>query len=470
MNRREFLQRAGVSALSGVSILSSGCSSIVDRTAKFSTLASNSLGDAAHFSLRIAPVKVELSPNQSIQTIGYNGSAPGPLLRMKEGQQVTVEVHNDSDVPELVHWHGLYVPSEVDGAMEEGTPMVPAAGSRQYSFIAQPSGTRWYHTHAFAGSDLRRSLYSGQFGFFYIEPKNNPGQYDQEVFVAAHQWNPEFVSMQDLRKGPPPDNGLEVMYRAASFNDKALGHGEPIRVRTGNRVLFHVLNASATDDVHLALPGHDFNVITLDGNPVPNPRAVPILVLAPAERIDAVVEMKQPGVWVFGATEDSMREMGMGVVVEYAGQRGAPQWSKPQSSTWDYTAFGTTTAIPEPDSRFNLVFEKIPGGHGGFNRWTINGKSWPDLDPLVVKAGQRYRMVMENKSGDDHPIHLHRHTFELTHIGGKTTSGIRKDTVNIPRRQSAEIDFVADDPGLTLFHCHMQLHMDFGFMALMKYA
>jgi FtsP/CotA-like multicopper oxidase with cupredoxin domain len=238
MNRREFLQLAGVSALSSVSFLSSGCSSIVDRTAKSSTSASKSVGDAAHFSLRIAPVKVELSPNQSIQTIGYNGSAPGPLLRMKEGQQVTVEVHNDSDVAELVHWHGLYVPSEVDGAMEEGTPMVPSAGSRQYSFIAQPSGTRWYHTHAFAGSDLRRSLYSGQFGFFYIEPKNNPGQYDQEVFIAAHQWNPEFVSMQDLRKGPPPDNGLEVMYRAATFNDKALGHGEPIRVKTGERVLF----------------------------------------------------------------------------------------------------------------------------------------------------------------------------------------------------------------------------------------
>ncbi|HEV8723778.1 MAG TPA: multicopper oxidase domain-containing protein [Candidatus Binatia bacterium] len=137
---------------------------------------------------------------------------------------------------------------------------------------------------------------------------------------------------------------------------------------------------------------------------------------------------------------------------------------------WDYAVFGTTTVIPEPDYRFNLVFEKIPGGHGGFNRWTINGKSWPNVDPLMVKAGQRYRMVMENRSGDDHPIHLHRHTFELTRIGGKMTSGIRKDTVNIPRRQSAEIDFVADDPGLTLFHCHMQLHMDFGFMALMRYA
>ena len=469
MNRREFLQRAGVSALSGVSILS-GCTPVVDRTTTSSTSTSKPVGGGAHFSLHIAPVKLELSPDQVIQTIGYNGIAPGPVLRIKEGQQVTVDVHNDSDVPELVHWHGLFVSSEVDGAMEEGTPMVPSGGSRQYSFIARPSGTRWYHTHAFAGKDLRRSLYSGQFGFFYIEPKNNPGQYDQEVFIAAHQWNPEFVGMQDLRKGPPPDNGLEVMYGAASFNDKMLGHGEPIRVKNGERVLFHLLNASATDDVHLALPGHNFNVIALDGNPVPIPRTVPVLVLAPAERIDAIVEMKQPGVWVFGSTEDSMREMGMGVVIEYAGQPGTPQWSKPPSSTWEYTVFGANAATPEPDQRFNLAFEKIPGGHGGFNRWTINGKSWPDVDPLVVKAGLRYRLVMENKSGDDHPIHLHRHTFELTRIGGKTTSGIRKDTVNVPRRQSAEIDFVADDPGLTLFHCHMQLHQDFGFMALMKYA
>ena len=389
---------------------------------------------------------------------------------MKEGQQVTMDVHNDSDVPELVHWHGLYVPSEVDGAMEEGTPMVPAGGSRQYSFTAQPSGTRWYHTHAFAGKDLRRSLYSGQFGFFYIEPKKNPGRYDQEVFIAMHQWNPEFVSMQDLRKGPPPDNGLEVMYRAASFNDKALGHGEPIRVKTGERVLFHLLNASATDDVRLALPGHSFSVVALDGNPVPTPRPISVLVLAPAERIDTIVEMSQPGVWVFGSTEDDLRAMGMGVVIEYADQHGRPQWSKPLPSTWDYTVFGANAATPEPDERINLVFEKIVGGHGGFNRWTINGKSWPDAEPLTVKAGRRYRFVMENKSGDDHPIHLHRHTFEVTRIAGKTTSGIRKDTVNIPRRQSAEIDFVADDPGLTLFHCHMQLHMDFGFMALMTYT
>jgi FtsP/CotA-like multicopper oxidase with cupredoxin domain len=77
---------------------------------------------------------------------------------------------------------------------------------------------------------------------------------------------------------------------------------------------------------------------------------------------------------------------------------------------------------------------------------------------------------MENKSGDDHPVHFHRHTFELTRIAGKPTAGILKDTVNVPRRQSVEIDFVADNPGLTLYYCHMQLHMDFGFMGFMKYA
>ncbi|TMB62830.1 MAG: copper oxidase, partial [Deltaproteobacteria bacterium] len=96
--------------------------------------ASKTTAGGARFSLRIAPVKLELSPGQTIQTIGYNGSVPGPLIRVKEGQQVIVDVRNGSDVPELVHWHGLYVPSEVDGAMEEGTPMVPPGRSQQYSF------------------------------------------------------------------------------------------------------------------------------------------------------------------------------------------------------------------------------------------------------------------------------------------------------------------------------------------------
>ncbi len=77
---------------------------------------------------------------------------------------------------------------------------------------------------------------------------------------------------------------------------------------------------------------------------------------------------------------------------------------------------------------------------------------------------------MRNGSDDIHPIHLHRHSFELTRLGGKPTAGILKDVVMVGGYQEAEIDFVADNPGLTLFHCHQQLHMDFGFMTLLDYS
>jgi FtsP/CotA-like multicopper oxidase with cupredoxin domain len=290
------------------------------------------------------------------------------------------------------------------------------------------------------------------------------------VFIAMHHWEPYFVSMQDIRKGPPPDNGLEVAYKSASFNGKALGHGEPVRVRQGQRVLFRLLNASATDDVMLALPGHRFTVLTLDGNPVPSRRTVDSLMLAPAERIDAIVEMNNPGVWIFGSIEDAVRQMGMGVIVEYANATGAPQWQAPPMVMWDYLAFGRQSSVPDLDGRFDLTFQKIVGGRGGFNRWTINGKSWPDTDPLIVERGKRYRLVFRNDSGDMHPLHLHRHSFELVRFAGRPTAGIRKDVVNVPKRETVEVDFVADYPGLSLLHCHMQEHQDFGFMTLVKYA
>ena len=86
-----------------------------------------------------------------------------------------------------------------------------------------------------------------------------------------------------------------------------------------------------------------------------------------------------------------------------------------------------------------------------------------------LKQGKRYRIRMRNASDDIHPIHLHRHSFELTTIAGKRTSGILKDVVMLGGYQEAEVDFVADNPGLTLFHCHQQLHMDFGFMTLFDY-
>jgi FtsP/CotA-like multicopper oxidase with cupredoxin domain len=162
--------------------------------------------------------------------------------------------------------------------------------------------------------------------------------------------------------------------------------------------------------------------------------------------------------------------MGLGVIVEYANQRGEPQWSTPPSSAWDYTTFGQERPLPAPDERLDLIFEKVPGGRGGYNRWTINGKSWPAANPLfTVERGKRYRLAMTNKSGDNHPVHLHRHTFELTKVGDKATAGVMKDTVNMTRFSTVEIDFTADDPGPSLLHCHHPDHQDEGFMGLVTY-
>jgi FtsP/CotA-like multicopper oxidase with cupredoxin domain len=420
------------------------------------------------FTLRIASMSADLARGKTIQTIAYNGSVPGPVLRMKEGQPVTVDIFNDTDVPELVHWHGQMISAKADGAEEEGSPFVPPHGHLRVAFTPKPAGTRWYHTHVMAMTDLTRGAYSGQFGFLIVEPKSEPGHYDQEIFLAGRHWDP-FI----LHRGEP-NNDWTVDYKLCTLAEKALGYGEPIRVRQGQRVLFRILNADATRQLTLALPGHRFQVIALDGNPVPAPATVDYLQLAVAERIDAIVEMNQPGVWVLGSARDQDRAIGMGVVVEYADRKGEPQWRAPENTTWDYAVFGaqlgTQAKHPEPDGKFDLTFKMLADEGKPFNRWTVNDKFWPAIDPLVVHRGKRYRLAFHNGMEDGHPIHLHRHSFELVSIAGKATAGVIKDTVNIPRNTIIEVDVVAGNPGPSLLHCHMQQHMDFGFKTLLKYA
>jgi FtsP/CotA-like multicopper oxidase with cupredoxin domain len=376
-----------------------------------------------------------------------------------------------------VHWHGLAIDSLNDGAMEEGSPMIPAGGTLRYSFTPKPSGTRWYHTHAGAFENLTAGAYSGQFGFLLIEGKQQPAPYDQEINLAIHHWEPSFVPMVETMRAEssnmPLTTGSDVGYKYATINGHMLGAGEPIRVKQGQRVLVRLLNASATENVVLALPGHRFTIMAMDGNPVPNPQSVEVLSLAVAERVDAVIEMNTPGMWVLGSTLEKSRQMGLGIVVEYAGHTGASAWHDPAPVKWDYAQFAGAAASTgsTPDETFTLTFRDIgPKKGSNFDVWTINNKSWPDVDPLMVQAGKRYRIVLRNGSGDQHPIHLHRHTFEVVRIGNKRMSGLRKDVINVMPLDTVEVDFVANNPGDTLMHCHQQLHMDYGFMQLIKYA
>jgi FtsP/CotA-like multicopper oxidase with cupredoxin domain len=442
----------------------------------------------ADFTLRIAPIAMEIAPSRFISTIGYNGTSPGPVLRMREGQPVTVDVINDTDAAELVHWHGFFIPPEVDGVDEEGTPPVPPGVRRRYHFTARPAGTRWYHSHAMAGADLHRGTYTGQYGFVLVESGDDPGHYDQEIFLALRDWEPFFTDQMENEAaeggvpGPQPEkpaildtrpNGLEVTSQLFSINDKALGAGEPIRVKAGQRCLLHIVNASAIENRTVSLPGHKFQVIAMDGNKVPSPQPVQVLMIGPGERIDALVEMNQPGVWILGSTDDITRNAGLGVIVEYENAHREPQWVPPSNLIWDYTVFGHRdygTPPAAPDHTIDMVFEKIPSGAGQFNLWHVNGKAYPHDREFVLQEGVRYRLVFRNRTDDAHPVHLHRHLFELVDVNGKPTGGITKDTVIVPLYGRVSVDLVANQPGLSFFHCHIQQHMDYGFKALFRYA
>ena len=289
--------------------------------------------------------------------------------------------------------------------------MISPGDRLRYSFNPKPAGTRWYHTHASAGTDLSRSTYSGQFGFLIVENGREVGDYDREVLLAVHHWEPSLMPMR-------PEQPCEVDYKYASFNDKVLSAAEPIKVRYGERVLFRILNASATENVALALPGHRFRVIALDGNPVPNSKEVSVLSVAVAERIDAVVEMNAPGIWIFGSTKAKEREIGLGVAVEYAGSSGEALWRDPSVNDWDYRSFGGTGTVYTPDEIFPMVFQRIGMPNGAPDSWTINGHAFPNIPPLKVRLGPRYRLGFYDASGCAHPVHLHRHSFEIASVNG----------------------------------------------------
>jgi FtsP/CotA-like multicopper oxidase with cupredoxin domain len=224
MNRRSFLLSAGgvvthplLNSLipAPTSLLHAAQQSAAK---KAPSKASNLPRPAADHSLTIKPCTIEISPGVNIKTTAYNGQVPGSLLRLRQGVPVTIDVTNETGNADIVHWHGLAIDSLNDGAMEEGSPMIPAGGHLRYSFTPNPAGSRWYHTHATAGANLSLGTYTGQFGFLLVEGASDLNHYDQEVFWpsiignrSSSPWSrPCRPSLQTIRRPRAPTSAIST--------------------------------------------------------------------------------------------------------------------------------------------------------------------------------------------------------------------------------------------------------------------
>lgn len=441
----------------------------------------------------------------------YGGAVPGKVLRYKSGERAIIRVVNRTREAQTVHWHGLVVPDTVDGVPELGTPEVLPGHSREYEFVVQPAGTRWYHSHLFEG------LFSGMYGPFIVDDPSARADYDREVILMLGAFDariPSVSSMNDVRPAGSPEltkpvmsmgamsnmdgmsgmgkmsgmsmsgmqhsdsmssmNGpnmgmRDAVYAAFGVNGRSLDASDPVRVKRNERVLFRIINANPTKTFRIALPGHRFEVTHFDGNPVPKRRLVDALELGVAERIDAIVKMDEPGFWVLGSTVAEERNGGLGVAIAYDGARGRPQWRDGAGDTFAYTDFGAASSVPDVDKTFDLSLRKSPASR---DAWSINGKLYPHTDPLDVREGGSYLIRFRNMSMMEHPMHLHGHGFELVNVDGSPTGGIMKDTVTV-RPMGGRVDVLlrADNPyrGRFLLHCHNEQHMEGGMSTIVRY-
>jgi FtsP/CotA-like multicopper oxidase with cupredoxin domain len=351
-----------------------------------------------------------------------------------------VDVHNETDSAERIYWHG-------QGSALDAATYVPAHSMCRMEFTPTRPGLYFYHSHVIAAANLEAGLYSGQAGGLLVEHENKPSHFDREWVVVLKDCEPFICRTR---------RGCEIGYRSFTVNGRMPGHGAPARINSGERVLLHLLNASATEPHSLALPGHSFVVIALDGNPVPSPTRVTTLQVSPAERISAIIEapagLHAPAEWI----------------VRDAGTAG-----------WDYTRFGVGSGsgcgsgTAEPDAILEMVLTRHDAARSGFNSWSINGMSFSAAEPrplFRLRRGLRHRLRIRNTSDEILPLHLQRHRLQIVGVAGTPTAGVLKDVVTLGPRQQMEVDFVADNEGPALFYCTRQLHRDFGLMALIEYT
>jgi FtsP/CotA-like multicopper oxidase with cupredoxin domain len=450
---------------------------------------SASQNDVVEFRLTSAPLRFSPVNGVAFAGLGYNGTIPGPVLRVMHGQRVRVRYTSNADVATTIHWHGMILPNDMDGVAGVTQPAVSPGSEFVYEFAPSPPGTRWYHDHA-----LQLAAMRGLFGMFIVEdPADEPN--DAEFALVFHDV-PDWNSVESARRGvstaamaAPSGSpemmrmkathakmGDEVEYVAHCINGASYPNGKKLRVSVGDRVRLRILNASFTQTRYVRLAGHRLIVTHSDGNRISHPFEVDVLRVGVAERYDVQFEVRKPGAFLLqGLTGDAFAEQ-QAALFYTEGMENAPPLRDPQKldglRVFSYALAGGETA-QGPLLRGPIYNLTLGGGGWANAKWTINGAIWPHTPKLRVRRGDLVTVRFLNKTDMDHPMHLHGHRFGLIEVGGTYLARpLAKDVSLVPANGGTTTwQFFADSPaGRWLLHCHNEIHMLGGMMTEVVYA
>jgi FtsP/CotA-like multicopper oxidase with cupredoxin domain len=438
-------------------------------------------GTVRTFDLTAAPARIELRPGLTVQAWAYNGTVPGPVIRVDEGDLVRVRLHNHLTVATTIHWHGLAVPNGQDGVAGVTQDPVPPGGSVTYSFVAKGVGTYWYHSHQRGSYQIDRGLY----GLFIVEPRGRQVDHRNDQFLVYDEWP---IGLE-MPSPPPAGDPAMSAYVTVSINGKTGDAIEPIHITPGTTIQLRLLNAGYL--VHFVrIQDIPVTVVAFDGHAVVGgPATLDALPLGPGERLD--VEFAAPERATRVALQDPFPPSTDAVITLEPDGGPPPGAPTPASSQFmpvlDFFTYGARAAVsPWPvrgtaTRAFTLRLSEVsltpgssvapmPGMEMGDVHYEINGAVFPDTGTLAVSQGDLVAIAFVNDGRQDHPMHLHGHAFQLLERNGITVTGvIVKDTVVVRPGSSVTVGFLADNPGWWMIHCHQLHHAAGGMMVLLRY-
>jgi FtsP/CotA-like multicopper oxidase with cupredoxin domain len=401
------------------------------------------------------------------------------------GRQFRLRVENQLDRPTLIHWHGLAPPWQQDGVPGVSSPPIPAGGSADYDFPLRYGGTFYMHSHEglqeqslmvapliIHDEHARPSLQEivMMLGDFSFTP---PEQIFEEL--RKRSTVPKMASMTGIAQigvGAARDLN-DVKYDAFLANYRTLADPEVVKIEPGGEVLLRIINASSMTNFHIELGELHGELIAVDGFPIV-PQMGRRSPIADAQRLDIqLTPPRAPGAYpILALVEGERRQTGIILAAGRAEIARVPEMAERPSPalTLDFER-GLRAAVPlrprKPDRIYTL---NLTGEMMGYI-WSINNIVWnKDVAPLPIATGERVELVMINRTGMSHPMHLHGHQFRVVEIDRKRFPGAVRDTVLVPSGRRVVAAFDANNPGLWAFHCHLLYHLDAGMFRTFQYV